>query len=61
MAGDTWVISDTHINHRNILGFRDHVTGALIRPGFDSIEEMRREVLRKKRTCNQNLYVDAHA
>jgi len=40
MTGDIWVISDTHINHRNILGFRDNITGELIRPGFDSIGEM---------------------
>ena len=40
MAGDLWVISDTHLNHRNMLNFRDHVTGNLIRPGFNSVEEM---------------------
>jgi len=37
---DIWVISDTHFLHKNILGFKDYVTGDLIRPGFDSIDQM---------------------
>ena len=45
MAGDLWVISDTHLNHRNMLNFRDHVTGNLIRSGFDSIEEMNEYII----------------
>jgi len=40
ISKDTWIISDTHINHRNILKFTDHYTGELVRPGFDNIEQM---------------------
>lgn len=35
-----WVISDTHFNHTNILKFTDSTSGALVRPGFSSVEEM---------------------
>lgn len=35
-----WVISDTHFGHANILNFTDSNTGALVRPGFSSAEEM---------------------
>jgi len=45
MAGDIWIISDTHLNHRNILGFTDHVTGKPIRPGFDNIAEMNEYII----------------
>jgi calcineurin-like phosphoesterase family protein len=34
-----FVISDTHFGHANILTFRGQ-DGALIRPGFSSVEEM---------------------
>lgn len=34
----TWVISDTHFGHANILTFRDS-SGDLIRPGFKNIDE----------------------
>lgn len=34
-----WVISDTHINHTNILSFEDEL-GRLIRPMFDNIDQM---------------------
>ena len=38
MAGDIWVISDTHFNHSNILTFSDKV-GNPVR-AFSSVEEM---------------------
>lgn len=40
MARDIWVISDTHFNHENILGFKD-VGGDLIRGGrFKTVSHM---------------------
>jgi len=38
MSRDIWVISDTHLNHENILDFRDEL-GNRIRP-FSSVKEM---------------------
>jgi calcineurin-like phosphoesterase family protein len=41
MAGDIWVISDTHFNHANCLKFTDSNTGKLIRGArFSSTKEM---------------------
>ncbi|MCR9222833.1 MAG: hypothetical protein NXH70_02090 [Hyphomonas sp.] len=36
---DIWLVSDTHFFHENILKFTDN-DGNLIRPGFNSVEEM---------------------
>jgi calcineurin-like phosphoesterase family protein len=43
MAKDIWVISDTHLFHRNILNFTDSL-GRKIRP-FSSIGEMNEKIL----------------
>lgn len=40
-----WVISDTHLNHANILRFKDSATGNLVRPGFANVEEMNEHIL----------------
>lgn len=39
MSRNIWVISDTHFNHANILTFKG-TDGKLIRPDFDSVEDM---------------------
>ena len=39
-------ISDTHFGHKNILTFRGE-DGNLIRPGFDSIEEMNETIIER--------------
>lgn len=39
MSATTYVISDTHFNHANILTFRNEA-GALLRPEFSCVEEM---------------------
>lgn len=36
----TWLISDTHFHHSNILKFVDSNTGAKVRPEFESADEM---------------------
>lgn len=36
----TWLVSDTHFHHENILGFKDSLTGLPVRPGFASVDEM---------------------
>ena len=36
---DTWVISDTHFNHANILTFTDRTTGEYVRK-FDNVKQM---------------------
>ena len=36
----TWVISDTHFHHANILNFVDSKTGLKVRPEFTSVDEM---------------------
>lgn len=36
----TWVISDTHFHHANILNFVDSNTGQKVRPEFASVDEM---------------------
>ena len=41
---DIWVISDTHLNHANILTFRDNTTRSLIRE-FPSVEEMNETII----------------
>lgn len=43
MAKDIWVISDTHLNHSNILNFTDGL-GNKIRP-FSSVQEMNDRIL----------------
>jgi len=35
-----FIVSDTHWGHENMLRFTDSTTGALVRPGFTSVEEM---------------------
>lgn len=47
MARDIWVISDTHFNHKNILNFRDRVTGKLIRPGFHTLQDMNHHIIER--------------
>jgi calcineurin-like phosphoesterase family protein len=42
---DTWLIADTHLNHKNILHFRNYRTGELIRPGFDDIHQMNEYII----------------
>ncbi len=37
---DTWVISDTHFHHQNILNFVDSQTGLKVRPQFSTVDEM---------------------
>lgn len=37
--GNTWIISDTHFGHANILRFTS-ANGNLIRPEFETVEEM---------------------
>lgn len=37
---NTWVISDTHFGHANILNFVDSLTGLKVRPGFSNVDEM---------------------
>lgn len=39
MTRETWVISDTHFSHENILNFTD-MNGNRIRPEFNSVKEM---------------------
>jgi len=39
-----WLISDTHFHHANILTFRGS-DGALIRPGFNSVDEMNERIV----------------
>ena len=41
---NTFVISDTHFNHANILNFTNY-EGEKIRPGFDSVEEMNEHMI----------------
>lgn len=43
MGRNIWVISDTHLNHENILDFRDNL-GQKIRP-FSSVSEMNERIL----------------
>lgn len=43
MAKNIWVISDTHLNHENILDFRDDL-GNKVRP-FSSVSEMNDRIL----------------
>lgn len=40
----TWITSDQHFNHRNILRFTGD-DGELIRPGFQSVEEMNEHMI----------------
>lgn len=46
-----WVVSDTHFNHSNILKFTDSASGALIRPGFSSVEEMNELMIQRWNEC----------
>lgn len=47
MSKDIWVLSDTHFNHTNILGFTDQ-SGEKIRGSrFSSVEEMDEEMVQK--------------
>ena len=36
----TWLVSDTHFHHANILNFVDSNTGLKVRPEFSSVDEM---------------------
>lgn len=46
MTKDIWVISDTHLNHENILKFTDSATGKLIRgEQFSNVDEMNQCIL----------------
>lgn len=40
-----WVISDTHLNHANILKFTDSNTGKLVRPGFSDVNHMNETII----------------
>ena len=44
MTKDIWIISDTHFNHANILGFTDS-EGDLIRPGFKDVDDMNESMI----------------
>lgn len=44
MAGDIWVISDTHFNHTNCLRFTKE-DGSLMRPGFDDVSLMNETII----------------
>ena len=35
-----FIVSDTHFGHESMLRFTDSTTGALVRPGFASVDEM---------------------
>jgi calcineurin-like phosphoesterase family protein len=39
-----WLLSDPHLNHEGMLGFRDKA-GELIRPGFANVQEMNARIL----------------
>lgn len=54
MTKNIWVISDTHFQHTNILKFTDSISGALIRPGFTSVEEMDEFMIDKWNSVVQN-------
>ena len=41
---DIWVVSDTHFGHNNILKFKGD-DGELIRPGFESAEDMNEQMI----------------
>ncbi len=41
---NTWIISDTHFNHTNIITARG-LDGQLVRPGFDSVEQMDQQLI----------------
>ncbi len=47
IARDTWLISDTHFLHKNILKFVDSTTGLLVRPNFDTVEEMNEHMIER--------------
>ena len=48
MSKDIWVISDTHLFHRNILTFRDSQTNKLVRGDlFSNVNEMNEYMLEK--------------
>lgn len=42
---DMWLIADTHLNHKNILHFTNSLTGKLLRPGFDTIQQMNEYII----------------
>ena len=44
MAKDIWLISDTHFNHSNILGFL-RPDGTPLRPGFKDVQEMNERMM----------------
>lgn len=37
---NTWIVSDTHFGHENILNFVDSSTGLKVRPNFSNVDEM---------------------
>ena len=45
MSKEIWVISDSHLFHKNILQFTDSKTGNLVRPGFADVNEMNEHIL----------------
>ncbi len=47
IARDTWLISDTHFLHKNILKFIDSNTGLRVRPDFDTVEEMNEHMIER--------------
>lgn len=47
---DIWFISDTHLNHANILTFRG-LDGELIRPDFDDVEHMNEAIIENWNAC----------
>ena len=51
MSRETWLVSDTHLNHKNILHFRNNTTGELIRPGFANVEEMNEYIIHQWNSC----------
>ena len=44
---NTWVISDTHFGHVNILNFRDSNTGKYVRPDFSDVTEMNEVMIQR--------------
>lgn len=47
MSREIYVISDHHWQHKNILTFKDSITGNLIRPGFADVDEMNEHMIDK--------------